>query len=107
MNSFVPENDLDRAIRAIGRSQSAMPEFYRALAADDLWFLLPYHPELEEQDISIQNGSPLPFAVLKDEQGEVVPLFSCEERVEEALKNGNVPPKTFLAGSMPAKQVLE
>jgi SseB protein N-terminal domain/SseB protein C-terminal domain len=107
VNRFVPSNDLDRALAALRRSRSATPEFYRQLATGDLWFLVRYHPELENEDMQIQGGSPLPFVVLQDEAGEVVPLFSSEERLEEGLENGKVPPRTYLAGSMAARQVLE
>lgn len=107
MSRFVPSNDLDRALAALRRSAAATPEFYRRLATGDLWFLVRYHPELENEDMQIQSGSPLPFVVLKDEAGEVVPLFSSEERLEEGMETGKVPPRTYLACSMPARQVLE
>jgi SseB protein N-terminal domain/SseB protein C-terminal domain len=107
VSRFVPSNDLDRALAALRRSTAATPEFYRQLATGDLWFLIRYHPELENEDMQLQSGSPLPFVVLQDEAGEVVPVFSSEERVEEGLENGKVPPRTYLAGSMPARQVLE
>jgi hypothetical protein len=111
VNPLIPANDLDRAIKALTRSPSAMPEFYRALTAGDangeIWFLMPFHPEFEDQKFCLQEGSPLPFAVMKDEKGEIAMLFSSEERLEEGLERGKVPPRTFLAGSMPAKQALE
>jgi hypothetical protein len=102
---------LDRAIKALARSPSAMPEFYRALTAGDangeLWFLMPYHPEMEDAMMELKNGQPLPFAVMRDEKGEIAMLFSSGERLEEGLERGHVPPRTFLAGTMPAKQALE
>jgi SseB protein N-terminal domain len=107
MDDPVPMNDLDRAIHAMRRSRAAIPEFYRQLATGDLWFLIPFHPEVEDQSIQITNGSPLPFYFHPDAQGEKVLLFSSEARVEESLKNGRVPPRTFSTGSMPAGQILE
>lgn len=101
-------NELDRAIMAMQRSSAGAPEFYRQLAAGELWFLLPYHPEMEGGHMQIQNGSPLPFSVLTTPNGEeIVPIFSSEARLEESLKAGRVPPNTFLCGKMPAIQVLE
>jgi hypothetical protein len=100
-------NDLDRAIMALHRSKAATPEFYRQLAQGELWFLLHYHPEIEGEVLELKNGSPMPFAVYKEKGEEFVMLFSSEARVEEALKKGKVPPRTFSAGSMPAPQVLE
>ena len=107
MSDFVPTNDLDRAIMAMRRSAAGTPEFYRQLAQGELWFLVPYHPEVEDADLELKNGSPLPFAVLRDDQGEVVPLFSSEGRLHEGLERGRVPPHTYLCGDMPARQVLE
>jgi hypothetical protein len=107
MSNFIPANDLDRAIVAVQRSKAGLPELYRQLAAGELWFLIPYHPEIEGELLELKNGSPLPFASLTDQQGEVVPLFSSEARLEEALDNGRVPARTYSVGSMPAVQVLE
>lgn len=104
-------NDLDRAIKALGKSPSAMPDFYRALLAGDdkgeIWFLIRYQNELEGERLQLKNGMTLPFEVMSDEKGEIVMLFSCAERIDEALEKGKVPPKTYLGAAMPAKQALE
>jgi hypothetical protein len=107
VSDSVPTNDLDRAIMALHRSKAATPEFYRQLAQGELWFLIHYHPEIEGEILELKNGSPMPFAVYKEDGEEFVMLFSTEARVEEALKKGKVPPRTFSTGSMPARQVLE
>jgi hypothetical protein len=107
MDDFVPTNDLDRAIIALRRSVAATPEFYRRLTQGELWFLVPFHPEVEGETIVIQGGARLPFAVLRDENGEIAPLFSSRERLQEGLRNGRVPPRAYSAGDMPAKHVLE
>src|SRR5580765_7915609 len=104
---LVTMNDLDRSLIAIRRSNANLPDFYRLLTQGELWFLVPWHPEIEGECLEIRNGSPLPFAMLEDEKGVVVPLFSCEERVDEALKNASIPDRTYSAGAMPAIQVLE
>ena len=100
-------NDLDQAIIAIKRSDANLPDFYRQLTEGELWFLVPYHPEVEGECLELNPGSPLPFVMLEDEKGVVVPLFSSEMRVEEALKNANIPARTHSAGAMPAMSVLE
>jgi hypothetical protein len=100
-------NDLDRAIHALNRSKSALPEAFRQLAEGELRALMPYHPELEGTEFQIQNGSPFNFVRFKDEEGEVVALFSSEARAEEALKKGDVPDNTFCVAAMPARQMLE
>jgi hypothetical protein len=107
MSDFVPVNGLDRAIMTLSRSKAATPEFYRQLAEGELWFLLHYHPEIEGEMLELKNGMPVPFAVYKEKEKEFVMLFSSEARVDEALKKGRVPPRTFSAGSMPARQILE
>ena len=100
-------NDLDRAIVAIKRSNSNLPDFYRQLTEGELWFLVPYHPEVEGECMELNPGSPVPFVMLEDDKGVVVPLFSSEMRVEEALKNANIPPRTHSAGAMPAMALLD
>ncbi len=100
-------NDLDRAIIAIGRSKAALPELMRRLGEGDLWFLLPYHPEVEGGVMELKNGMALPFSRFEDEEGPHVPLFSSFERAREAMKKARFPARTYSVGSMPAKQVLE
>lgn len=100
-------NDLDRAIIATGRSKAALPELMRRLGEGELWFLVPYHPEVEGELMELKNGMPLPFSQIEDEKGPLVPLFSSFERAREAMKKARFPARTFSVGSMPAKQVLE
>jgi hypothetical protein len=109
MSDFIPVNDLDRAIMTLRKSTAAMPDFYRHLSEGELWFAVKYHPELEDGgDVELQNGSPLPFAMLEDGKGHTfVPLFSSDARFDESMKRSNVPDKTFIAAAMPAKQILE
>ena len=83
-----------------------MPELMRQLGEGKLWFLVPYHPELEEIPIEITEGMDLPFAQLKDYKSEFVPMFSSFERAREGMKRARFPGRTFSAGSMPAKQAL-
>ena len=99
-------NDLDRAIKAVQRSRAAVPELYGQLTRGELWVLLPFHPELEGE-LEWKAGTPLPFSILEDNKGGVVPLFSSEERVNEGLEKAGVPPRTFCAASLPAIQILE
>lgn len=107
MNAPVPENHLDRAIRATARSQAAMPDLLRALTEGEIWFLMEHHPDLAGEELRIENGSPLPFIIMEDDKGKIVPLFSSGERLDEALKKPNAPKKKFMAGAMPARQAME
>jgi hypothetical protein len=99
-------NDLDRAIIAMRRSQAALPDLCRELIKGELWVLVPYHPEVEGECIELKHGSPLPFAMLQDAKGAVVPLFSSEARLDEGLKKGKVPSNKYSAAAMPAIQAL-
>lgn len=94
---------------AVQRSQAGAPELYRQLTTGELCFLLPYHPEMVEGGrMSVQNGSPFPFCVQTEPDGnEVVPIFSSGARLDESLRAGDAPPNKFLCGTMPAVQVLE
>ncbi|MGI8431201.1 MAG: SseB family protein [Chthoniobacterales bacterium] len=107
MANFIPINDLDRALIAAGRSLSAMPDLYRRLSEGDLCLLIPYQEGLEESAIRIENGAQFPFAMLQDDEGEVVPIYSSTERAEEGLTRSKVAPSTFLLGTMPSQQVME
>ncbi len=107
MNDFIPTNDLDRALIAVQRSRAAVPDLYRQLAEGDLCLLMPYQPELENEALVLENGMEFPFVRLSDEEGDIVPIFSSSERAEEGTARGNVPPRTYLIGSMPARQVME
>ena len=106
MNSPVPPNDLDRAVMAMQRSSAAMPDLCRALCVGELWVLVPYHPELDDQDFELREGMPFPFVQLGGEHGLAVPVFSSEARVREGLRKGKVPPRTYMATAMPALQLL-
>jgi len=103
----VPENELDRSILALGRSQSALPRFMRALGAGELWFLMVYQPEIEGETLEMKNGMRSPFAQFSDNCGNLVPIFSSRLRAAEALRAGQVKPKTFSAASMEAVLLLE
>lgn len=108
MEDFIPTNDLDRALVAARRSQSAIPEVYRQLSQGELFLLIPHHPEFEEGDaVQIQNGMEMPFARQADSLGEVVLIFSSEERAQEGMRRGKVPPNKYRIVSMEALQAME
>ena len=79
----------------------------RRLSEGELWFMVPYHPEVEGEKMELKNGMPLPFSQFEDKEGVFVPLFSSYERLRESMKRARFPARTFSAGSMPVKQVLE
>ncbi len=88
MNDFIPMNKLDRTIKVMQRSRAGFPDFCRELSTGELWFLVPFHPEVEGETLELKNGSQLPFAMLQDQAGEVVPVFSSEARLQEGLEKG-------------------
>lgn len=107
MNGSPDNNPLDRAILALRRSRAALPDLCRALGDGELWLLVRFHPEIANTDLEFKPGMPFPFARLQTDQGEVVPAYSCEERLNEGLEAGRVPPRTYLSAAMPARQALE
>jgi hypothetical protein len=110
MSDSVTMNELDKAVVAIQRSQAAFPDLCRALGKGNLWLLVKYHPEIENQSLELKNGMPLPFIRLKAnvaEFTEVVPVYSSEARVLEGLKKKEIPPRSFLPAMIPAMQILE
>lgn len=110
MSDSPPMNDLDKAIVAMKRSNAAFPDLCRELGKGDLWFLMKYHPEIENQSLELKNGMPVPFVRLKSdfaEFTEVVPVYSSEARVLEGLKKGSIPSRTFLPACISAIQMLE
>lgn len=99
-------NDLDQAIIACSRSRAALPDLMRALGNGELWFFIPWHPEIEGGVLELKNGDRHPWIQIEDEEGPLVPLFSSLERTREAMKAARFPARTIMAGSMPATNVL-
>ena len=48
----------------------------------------------------------MPFILVEDSHGPVVPLFSSVARAEEAMERFQLPPRTYSLGTMDAKLVL-
>jgi hypothetical protein len=100
-------NDLDRAIYALGKSTSELPEMFRRLTEGELCALIPYHPEVVDTTMQIENGSPFNFVMATDGEGEAVLLYTSEARAEEGLKMAQVPPNTYCTARMAARQMLD
>lgn len=101
-------NDVDRAIVAAIRSRANLPDLFRVLLAqEELFFLVPFHPEVAGEEVELRSDMPLPFVQLADKQGTFVPIFSSCERADEGMEKGGVPPNTYLPAAMPAVQILE
>ena len=108
MEEFIPVNHLDRALVAAHRSPSAMPELCRQLTQGELFLLIPYDPEMEEEDcIQLVNGMEVPFLRQGEGESEVVLIFSSQDRAQEGMRRGKVPPGTIRIVSMTAIQALE
>jgi hypothetical protein len=107
MNAPYDWNELDKAVYALGRSTSALPDVFRRLVQGKLCALLPGGDEDGLGELRIQNGSPLPFVMFNDAEGEAVALFSSEARAEEGIKAGGLAENTFRVATMQARQMLE
>lgn len=106
LNAPYDWNELDRAIFALTRSTSALPDVFRALTLNDLCALIPYHPEMIG-NFQLENGMPCPFIMTSDDRGDAVMLFSSEARADEAVKTGRFPEDRYSTAAMPARQMLE
>jgi len=106
MNTPLPLNELDRTIAAMQKSQAAFPDFCRAVCEGELWALIPYHPEVEGGQIEIKNGSPFPFALLKEQKGQAVPVFSSAARADEGLAKGKIRAQTYSVCTMQSMVLL-
>ena len=106
MNTPIPLNELDRAIAAMQKSQAAFPDFCRAVCEGELWALAPYQPEMEGGLFEIKDGAPFPFALLKEQKGEAVPVFSSAARADEGLARGKIPENTYSVCAVQAMVLL-
>jgi hypothetical protein len=102
----IPLNDLDKAIMAFQRSQAAVPELLRQLCAGNLWLLVPFHPEVANQDMQYREGQPMPFQRIQTSKGVMVAVFSSEARALEGMKKAKVRPRTYMPAVMSARDVL-
>jgi hypothetical protein len=106
MNTPIPLNELDRTIMAMQKSQAVFPDFCRAVCEGELWALIPYHPEVEGGQIENKTGAPFPFALLKEEKGLAVPVFSSSARADEGLAKGRIRAKTYSVCALQAMVLL-
>ena len=106
MSDPIPLNDLDKAIMAFQRSQAAVPELLRHLCAGTLWLLVPFHPEVANQDMQYLEGQPMPFLRIQTSKGVMVAVFTSEARAMEGMKKAKARPRTYMPAVMSAKDVL-
>ncbi|MDB6056948.1 MAG: sseB [Verrucomicrobiales bacterium] len=81
-------NDLERAYQLTLRSPAGRPELFRQLLKSALWFLLPFHPEMQGV-VRLENGEPIPFEQLKCSDGVFVPIYTSDQRAIESAKRLN------------------
>ena len=102
-----PVNDLERAFRAAYRSESAMPEFYRRLRESELWFLMPYHPELELGMMKIEPGTEMAFESFMMKTGMEVPVFTSEEQLRYALRVRKESARSYAVAKLPGATLFQ
>src|ERR1035438_3133337 len=106
MSDPIPLNDLDKAIMAFQRSQAAVPELLRHLCAGNLWLLVPFHPEVANQNMEYLEGQPMPFLRIQTSKGVMVAVFSSEARALEGMKKAKARSRTYMPAVMSAQDVL-
>lgn len=99
-------NALDKAIADMKRGPVAQPELYRRLSEGELWMLIPWRPGIEGTEVEFKQGAPLSLVALPHKEGQVIPIYSSEERMAEGLSRGRVPPDTYAGLPVPAKTLL-
>jgi hypothetical protein len=102
----IPLNELDKAIMAFQRSNAVVPELLRHLCKGNLYLLIPFHPEVANQEMSYLEGQPMPFLRVQTSKGVAVAVYSSEARALESLKKNKVRPRTYMPAEMSAKDVL-
>ncbi|MBI2929365.1 MAG: enhanced serine sensitivity protein SseB C-terminal domain-containing protein [Verrucomicrobia bacterium] len=80
-----PLNDLERAYAKSLRGPEGQPELFRQLRTSTVWFLIPYHPELEGT-LELKSGDRMTFKVWEGKEGQFVPIFTSRERAQRALR---------------------
>jgi hypothetical protein len=83
MPSFIAENDLEKKLIQAQNGEMSVEQFLR-----DLLVMQVFMPILEKHDIGgFQNSKQaIPLSV-KDEQGEMIILFTSPERAKEFVKD--------------------
>lgn len=99
-------NELDRAVVRMAKSYAALPDLMRCLSQGELWTLIPWHPEVEDAVMTLENGMQMPFSQFEDEKGAFVPIFSSFERAREAMKRARFPARTVCAAKLDAKILM-
>lgn len=102
-----PANDLERAFVAASRSQSALPTFYRLLQESVLWFLMPYHPELELGTMQIEPGKEMAFESFMMRDGQMVPVFTSEQQLRYALRVRKESARSFAVANLRGETLFQ
>jgi hypothetical protein len=90
------ESELEQEISQSGNLERR-PQLFRLLRQSELFFLVPYHPELTGGKI---RGAPH-FVVWKsDMDGRRVVIFTSEKRAHEATTKLSIPAKQYAVASM-------
>jgi hypothetical protein len=75
-----PGNAVEKLLVQGATDLSVHGRLLRALWKAEVCALIEYHPEVVEQTMELQNGSPMPpFLRVQDDTGIFVPVFSSEE----------------------------
>jgi hypothetical protein len=90
-----PLNELERAMIVANRPEGR-PEFFRLLRESKLICLVPYHPEL----VGRQAGRPPRIKIWKQRGVKLVPVFTSEQRAQEAFEKIRLNPREFTLCAM-------
>ena len=101
--------NLERILVARDFGPHYYPDLFRMLRELELVFLLPYHPEMLGETVTLKNGDQLPqFAVWdSSDQGRRVPIFSSPRLANDACKAIGAEPHEFALASMPGEGLFQ
>lgn len=103
-----PLNDLEQLLTKPKFGPQDYPEMFRLLRETELVFLLPYHPEMEEATVSLQNGDQLPPFVVwaSPTDGKRIPIFSTIDRAQEACRKTGAAENQYVLAEMPGQHLF-
>ena len=83
---FDPENDLERLMQAAARDPGAVPAFYRALLASELYVLAPETPMTPGRRRAMKYREAINVATVAYQGLTWVPAFTAKSRISAYVK---------------------
>ena len=104
-----PGNELERILGARDFGPQVYPDLFRLLLQSPLVFLLPYHPELVGNTVTVKTGDDLPRFIIwhSDAGGRRIPIFTSPRSANEACEKIGARDHQFAFAEMDGKGLFE